>query len=54
MTLGAKQVALGTIEHSEPKEDNGRITTVSSQDGISPVELFSGVTLHNLFIPLIK
>jgi hypothetical protein len=42
MTLGAKQVALGTTAHSEPKEDNGRITTVPSRDGISPVERLSG------------
>jgi hypothetical protein len=32
---GAKQVALGTIAHSQPKEDNGRITTVSFWDGTS-------------------
>jgi hypothetical protein len=49
LTLGAKGVALGTIAHSHPEEDNGQITTVPSRHGISPVERLSGVTLHNLF-----
>jgi hypothetical protein len=51
---GAKQVALGTIAHSQPKEDNGRITTVPYRDGFLQVERLSGVTLHNLLILLIK